>query len=251
MVNQFHIEFYKLRHFKMFRYAVVFLVLYAVFGWTVLRWKLLFGTWDLPINMDDLGSEFFVSMCDVSFVFLYSMVTAWFIGNDFDDRTVCNEITLGYSRWSILFSRILPCWCVTVFLHFVWVVCSTTALWSGFGYGFHIPEFQMRDFVWLSVILLQLLAMQSVVVLITILSANAAAALVISGVLAFMVNNVMRMYLNIWEMKEGLRIWGIMFFALAQNNSNRTLITAGCMAVAAIVGVTAVTYSVFRKMELK
>lgn len=150
-----------------------------------------------------------------------------------------------------MLSRILPCWCATVFLHFVSFASSYTILGHAYEYGFHIPEFQIRDFVWFGVILLQLLAMQSVVVLITIISANAAVALVISGVFAFMVNNIIRLTLYSWDMEEGLRIWGTMFFALAQDNSDRTLITAGCMAVAAIVGVTAVTYSVFRKMELK
>lgn len=249
MVNQFRLQFYKLRHFKMFRYAIAFLVLFAVFGWIVLRWRLLSGIWNSPIDRDELESEFFAGMCDVSFVFIYSMVTAWYIGNDFDDRTVCNEVALGYSRWSTLFSRILPCWCATVILHFVMAASYMSILW--FAYGYYIPEFQVRDFVWLGVILLQLLAIQSVVALITILSANAATALVISGVFTFMVNNVIRLILYTRGMEEGLRIWGTMFFTLAQDNSDRTLITAGCMAAAAIMGVTAVTYSVFRNMELK
>lgn len=251
MVNQFRIEFYKLRHFKMFRYAVAFLVLFAVFVWIILRLRLLSGAWNLPHNRAYLESDFFESMCDASFVFLYSIVTAWFIGNDFDNRTVCNEIALGYSRWSALFSRILPCWCATIILHFVMAASYMSILWFAYGYGFYIPKFQIRDFVWLGVILLQLLAMQSVVVLITILSANAVAALVISAVFTFIVNNGVPLILYSWEMEEGLRIWGTMFFALAQDNSDKTLIAAGCMAVAAIVGITAVTYSVFRKMELK
>lgn len=251
MINQFRIEFYKFRHLKIFWAATAFVVLLAVFGWVVLRWSLVSEARNYSLNRDDLDSEFFVLMCDVSFILLYSMVTAWFIGNDLDNRAVCNEIALGYSRWTTLFSRILPCWCATVILHFVRFASFMSILWFVYGYGFYIPAFQIRDFVWLGVILLQLLAMQSMVVLITILSSNAVAALVISGVFTVIVNNVARLILYSWEMEEGLRIWGTMFFALAQDNSDKTLITAGCMAVAAIVGVTAVTYSVFRKMELK
>ena len=250
MINQFKVEFYKLWHFKLFRRAMVFVVLYGIFGWFYMKWYLYFWPQYYSRDMSTMGDLFFEAMSEVSFGFLYSMVTAWFVGTDFDNRTIHNEIAVGYSRWSVLFSRILTCWCASILLHVVMTVLYTEVGWSAYGYGFHVPELGMRDLIWFGVILLQVMAMQSLVVLITILSAKAVTALVISGVFSFLIGEV-RIFFYGRGMEEGRRIWGTMFFALAQDNSDRTLIAAGCMAVAAIVGLTAVNYSIFRKMELK
>ena len=251
MINQFRVEFYKLWHFKLFRRVMVFVVLFGIYIWFALKWQLYFRPQYYFRDMNTLGNFFTETMCEISYIFLYSMVTAWFVGSDFDNRTIHNEIAVGYSRWSVLFSRILTCWCASILLHVVMIVLYTEVGWSAYGYGFHVPKLGMRDFIWFGVILLQLMAMQSLVVLITILSANAVTALVVSGVFSFLIDNEVRLYLNSQGMKKGLRIWGTMFFALAQDNSDRTLIAAGCIAVAAIVGLTAVAYSIFRKMELK
>ena len=250
MINQFRVEFYKLRHLMLFRRVMVFVVLLGIFGWFYVKWYLYFWPQYYSRDMSTMGNLFFEGMSDTSFVFLYSMVTAWFVGTDFDNRTIHNEIAVGYSRWSVLFSRIFTCWCASILLHAVTTVFYTEVGWFAYGYGFHVPKLGMRDFIWLGVIQLQLMAMQSLVVLITIISANAATALVVSGVFSFLIHEV-RIYFISRGMKEGLRIWGTMFFALAQDNSDGTLIAAGCMAVAAIVGLTAVTYSIFQKMELK
>lgn len=250
MINQFRVEFYKLRHLKLFRRVMIFVVLFGIFGWFFMKWYLYFWPQYYSRDMSTMGNLFFEGMSDTSFVFLYSMVTAWFVGTDFDNRTIHNEIAVGYSRWSVLLSRILTCWCASFLLHVVVTVFYTEVGWSAYGYGFHVPKLGMRDFVWFGVILLQLMAMQSLVVLITILSANAPTALVVSGVFSFLIHEV-HVYFLSRGMERGLRIWGTMFFALVQDNSDGTLIAAGCMAVAAIVGLTAVTYYIFQKMELK
>ena len=250
MINQFRVEFYKLWHFKLFRRVMVFVVLYGVFIWFALKWQLYFWPQYYFHDQSTMGNFFTETMREISYIFLYSMLTAWFVGTDFDNRTIHNEIAVGYSRWSVLFSRILTCWCASILLHVVTSVLYAEIWWAAHGYGLHVPKLGMRDSVWFGVILLQLMAMQSLVVLITILSANAVTALVVSGAFSFLIHEV-HVYFISRGMEKGPRIWGTMFFALAQDNSGGTLIAAGCMAVAAIVGLTAVTYSIFRKMELK
>ena len=250
MINQFRVEFYKLWHLKLFRRVMVFVVLFGIFGWFYAKWYLYFWPQYYSRDMSTMGNLFFESMSDTSLVFLYSMVTAWFVGIDFDNRTIHNEIAVGYSRWSVLFSRILTCWCASILLHAVTTIVFTEIGWSAYGYGFHVPKLGMRDFVWFGVILLQLMAMQSLVVLVTIFSVNAATALVVSGAFSFLIHEV-HVYFLSRGMEKGLRIWGTMFFTLAQDNSDGTLIAAGFMAVAAIVGLTAASYLIFRKMELK
>ena len=250
MINQFRVGFYKLRHLKLFRRVMVFVVLFGIFEWFFMKWYLYFWPEYYSRDMSTMGNLFFEGMSDTSLVFLYSMVTAWFVGIDFDNRTIHNEIAVGYSRWSVLFSRILTCWCASILLHAVTTIVFTEIGWSAYGYGFHVPKLGMRDFIWLSVILLQLMAMQSLVVLVTIFSVNEATALVVSGAFSFLIHEV-HVYFLSRGMEKGLRIWGTMFFTLAQDNSNGTLIAAGFMAVLAIVGLTAVTYSIFQKMELK
>lgn len=53
----------------------------------------------LPEHLDT-ATVFSFSICDTSFMFIISLVTAWFAGNDFLNRTMHNEIKVGYSRFS-------------------------------------------------------------------------------------------------------------------------------------------------------
>lgn len=97
---------------------------------------------------------------DTSMMFVPVLLSAGFVGNDFSNRTIHNEITIGYSRLSALLVRELPAFLSAVILHFTFAV--GTAVGLGVKVGFSFELFQIQDLVWCFTVMLQLMAMQSI-----------------------------------------------------------------------------------------
>ena len=87
MRNQLMIEKYKAERFVLLYLAAAVLAAAGFFH----------GFLKFPEHLDT-AKVFSSSVCDTSFLFLISLAVSWFAGNDFMNRTIQNEIKLGYSR---------------------------------------------------------------------------------------------------------------------------------------------------------
>ena len=88
MHNQLIIEKYKAKRFFILYLSAAVIAAAGFF----------LGLLKLPEYMD-MATVFSLSICDTSFMFIGSLVAAWFAGNDFQNRTIQNEIKAGYSRF--------------------------------------------------------------------------------------------------------------------------------------------------------
>lgn len=232
MCNQLKVEFFKFRHFWLFYVAVIFM---AGLGFS-------YGYIKLASIGCDIYDAFRETGCDTSFMCLVALVSAWFIGSDFSNRTIHHEITLGYNRWSVLLVRELPVLLSGMLLHFIYV--SSSMLGVGSKTGFSVSMFSIQDFFWCITILLQLMALQSIILFISFLCANAPAAIAISVSFMVIACNVLRNFL-----------FGTVFtktvFYFAPDNTKETLLPTSVVAVMTLVIIMVLTYIVFRKKEIK
>ena len=234
MCNKLKVVFFKFRNFWIFYVGIVGLAgVGAAHGYIKLAGQ---GA------KNGIYEAFAGTICDSSFLFLLSLIAAWFIGNDFSNRTIHNEITTGCSRLSVLFVRELPVFLFAVILHTIYIF--STVIGVGIKAGFSFALFTKRDVLWGIVVLLQLLAIQTLVVLITFICAKVSAAIAVSVCFTFVACNVLRNYF------DG-KIFTSSCFCLAQNNLSKTLIPAGVTALATLIITVIVTYLVFRKKEIK
>ena len=113
MCNQLKVVFFKFRNFWIFYVGIVGLAgVGAAHGYIKLAGQ---GA------KNGIYEAFAGTICDTSFLFLLSLIAAWFIGNDFSNRTIHNEITTGCSRLSVLFVRELPVFLFAVILHTIYI----------------------------------------------------------------------------------------------------------------------------------
>ena len=230
MCNQLKIEFFKLYHFGLFYIAVICMAgLGFVYGNKLA--SLGFGIYD----------AFTEANCDTSFMFILALVSSWFIGSDFSNRTIHHEITLGYSRWSVLVVRELPVYLTAIALHFTYIIF--TMLGVGIKTGFSCGMFGTQDLFWCITILLQLISLQSIIAFISFICAKASAAIAASTCFIFITCNVLRNFL------EG-RIFTRSVFCLSQDNTFDNLIYTSAVAVLTLVVTIFLTYLVLRKKEI-
>ena len=230
MCNQLKVEFFKFRRFELFYLGI--LLMFGV--------GCAYGFFKFPGG--SMYDGFAATMGDVSFLFVSALISSWFVGNDFSNRTIHNEITTGYSRLSVLLVRELPAVLSAVMLHFTYVVSTMIGL--GVKRGFSLEVFQIQDLYWCITVMLQLIAMQSIVVLITFLCAKAAAAIAASVCVIFLTCNIVRNFLEV-------KAYTMSCFCLAQTHSNETLLPTGIIAILTILITVIITWFIFRKREVK
>ena len=153
MRNQLMIEKYKAQRFVIMYLAAAVLSAAGFF----------LGLLKLPENLDT-ATVFSFSICDTSFMFIVSLVAAWFAGNDFQTRTIHNEIKVGYSRFSVFMARTIVTVIMAVLLHLTYVFA--TVLGFSVKYRFDSSIFSLTDFVWLLVVMLQICANTCIVMFI-------------------------------------------------------------------------------------
>lgn len=234
MCNQLKVEFFKLRHLWIFYLGIVGMAgLGGAHGYMKLA-KL--------ATENGIYTGFSSACGDTSFVFLLSLVAAWFIGNDFSNRTIHHEITTGCSRWSVLVVRSIPVFFATTLLHFTYMFAEMVGV--GMKTGISFQMFEKQDIFWFITVMLQIIAVQSIIILITFIVAKSAVAIATSVCFTFVTCNILR---NFFEGKWF--IWSC--FCFAQDNTKETLLPTSICAIFTIIIAIISTYLIFRRKEIK
>lgn len=231
MRNQLMIEKYKAVRFPIMYIAAVVLA-------TV---DFLLGFLKLTEDVNT-STVFSYSLPDTSFMFIISLVAAWFAGNDFMNRTIHNEIKVGYSRFSVILARTITASVMSVLLHLIYVFA--TVLGFSVRYGFDSSLFTLRNFVWLLVVLLQICADICIVMFIVFALKKITYAIAVTVVFSFAACNVLRNFIS----KSFFRLT---CFSLAQTSDNSTLVLSAVFAIAVIIVSLTATHFVFGKAEIK
>ena len=232
MHNQLMIEKYKAKRFFILYLAAAVL---AAAGFLLGLLKL------LPENMET-AKVFSLTICDTSFMFLISLVAAWFAGNDFQNRTIQNEIKAGYSRFSVFMARTITTVIMAVLLHLTYVF--STVLGFAVSYRFDSSIISLTNFVWLLVVMLQICAIICIVMFIIFALKKVTSGIAVTVVFSFVSCNILRNFIS-------ESVFRLTCFSLAQTSDNRTLALSAVFAAAVIVISLTATHFVFRKAEIK
>jgi len=231
MYNQLMIEKYKAKRFIIMYLAVAVLAAAGFF----------LGLLKLPENLDT-ATVFSFSICDTSFMFLISLVAAWFAGNDFQNRTIQNEIKVGYSRFSVFMARTITTVFMALLLHLTYVFA--TVLGFSVKYRFDNSIFSLTNFIWLLVVMLQICANICIVMFIVFALKKVTSGIAVTVVFSFVSCNILRNFIS-------GSVFRLTCFSLAQTSDNRTLALSAVSAAAVIVISLTATHFVFRKAEIK
>lgn len=230
MHNQLMVEKYK---------AVRFIIMYLAAA--VLAGAGFFlGFLKLPENLDT-AAVFSFTICDTSFMFIISLAAAWFVGNDFLNRTIHNEIKAGYSRFSVFMARNVTAVIMAELLHLTYV--SATVLGFSVKYRFDGSIFSVTDFIWLLVVMLQICANICIVMFIVFTLKKATTGIAVTVVFSFVSCNILRNFI-----RESF--FRLTCFSLAQTNDSGTLALSAVFAAAVIVISLTAAYFVFRKADI-
>lgn len=233
MRNQYIVSFYKLCRLP-FVYLGAILLIVANAAWGYLKLSTLEG-----MNLYKVFSD---ACCDTSFTFISTLVSSWFIGSDFGNRTIQHEIKLGYSRVSVIIVRAVPVFLTTIVLHSIGILSAMLGL--GVKAGFSMDGFSGRDVWWCITIALQIIAFQSIIILIAFCLRSFGPAIAASVCFTFFACNVLRNYTD-------AKVFLISCFCLVRDSSNETLIGASVFAAAVIVVMFLAACTVFGKAEIK
>lgn len=230
MRKQLMIEKYKAERFTIMYLAAVVLAAAGFF----------LGFLKLPQNLDT-ATVFSFSICDTSFMFIISLVAAWFVGNDFLNRTIHNEIKIGCSRVSVFLVRTIICVIMAILLHLTYVFA--TVLGFAMRYRFDSSIFSIKNFVWLLVVMSQICANICIVMFIVFTLKKATSGIAVTVVFSFVSCNILRNFIS-------GSIFRLTCFSLAQTSDNKTLALSEILAVAMITISLTATHFVFSKMEV-
>lgn len=230
--NLLKVELYKLKKFQFGYIAVLFML---VIGLT-------YGVYKLSNLEENTATIFTYVISDTSFVFVISLVAALFIGKDFSNHTICNEIKLGYSRFHILLSRMIVVCSFAVLLHTIYVI--STVLGFSVVRGFDTSVLCVENVLWLFVVLIQLVAVISGVVLISFLAKKVSEAISVSGMYAFICCNILRNFIS-------AKIFTMSCFCFVQDNNMENLFFAVISAFVTMIIFLAIATSMFNKADIK
>ncbi len=230
MVNQLKTEGLALRRQKASLFAALTLLILGFLS-GYLKWPFTYG----------VDQIFSVVIGDASFQIVSALCVASFVGAGFHERTIQNEIKSGYSRFSILFVRLLFSGLIAVLLHLAYVL----GVFAGVAvkYGLEFSGADIRHLWWLLVVFIQTAAIQSFSVFFTFFLKNAPAAMVASVSFVFIVCNIIRNFTD-------ADVYRLSCFSLAQNGETATLCYSLLFAVVTLVLVTAAAYAVFRRADI-
>lgn len=232
MINQLKVEIFKIKRFLAVYLVLIFL---AVIGF-------LSGYSTFAEDETLTSNTIFSWMAgDTSLMFLYSVISAWFIGIDFSNRTIHNEIKTGFERISIIISREIIVFSTAIIYHIT--IVGSTIIGFMCKNGFDTDFVNMRNLIWMLVVLLQVITGQNVIVCISFIIKKAVTGVVASLCFSFVAFNVLRNFIDAdW--------FNYSFLSLAQDGSSRTLLISCIYAVVVYVLVSGVTYKLFSRAQI-
>ncbi|MDE6747892.1 MAG: ABC transporter permease [Lachnospiraceae bacterium] len=235
MINLLKIEFYKLKKFKLGYIAVIFMfVVGYMYGYKI-------GTEFFETN-DNTAVVFSNTVCDTSLVFIIAIVTALFIGKGFSNRTICNEIKLGYSRFHVLFSKMTSACILAALLHFTYII--STVLAFSIVRGFDASVLSPENALWLLTVLIQMTAIISGVILISFTTKKLSESIALSAICAAVCCNILRNYTD-------AKIFTMSPFCFVLDNNVENLVFSGISALVTMVVFLTIAIFTFRKAEIK
>lgn len=236
MFNLLKVELYKLKKFLFGYIAVLFML---VIG-------LSYGGYHIGYQLsyleENTATIFFDVVSDTSFVFVISLVAALFIGKDFSNHTICNEIKLGYNRFHILLSRMIVACAFAVLLHTIYVI--STVLGFSVVRGFDTSVLCVENALWLFTVLIQLVAVISGVVMISFLAKKVSEAISVSVMYAFICCNILRSFIS-------PKIFTMSCFCFVQDNDIENLLFAAISAFVTMIIFSVIATFAFNKADVK
>ena len=238
MYNQLKVEFYKLRKSLFFYIAMLGFLTASV----------LMAVSQISQGRDISGQDAFLgSISDTSLLFVLSLFVSYFIGNDFTNRTIDNEIRIGHSRLSTILSRAIIALPFTALLYLFYSVPYALIMGfvNGFDGGVVATDFLIRT----PLFVLQLMAILSFSALIMFWCKKSALGMMLSVCFTVVTCNILR---NIMNDNAIFRFTS--FYRITTNNLSMTTQDIMISSVSAIVTIfiaLLAAYIVFRKAELK
>ncbi len=236
MTNLLKVEFYKLKRFWIGYVGVLFM-----FGVGYIYGDTRIGNREIAMP-DHMSGAFSATVSDTSFVFLIAIIAALFIGRDFSNRNIGNEIKLGYSRTHILLSRMLAAGAFSLLLHITYIVSALIGFCRAIG--FDTSLFRLGNLLWLLTVLLQLAAVIGGVMLISFLVKKMAEAIALSALYAALCCNILRNFFS-------TKLFTLSCFCFAQDSDLRTLAATAVSAIVTLSVFLTIAVFVFRKAEIK
>ena len=231
MRNQMIIERYKAVRFFIIYVAALVLVVAGFLN----------GLIKIPKDLNT-SAVFSNLVCDTSFIFILSLVAAWFAGNDFLNRTIHNEIKAGYSRISVIITRTITTVIIGLLLHLAYIAASLL----GFVVkaGFDSSVFTAANLGWLLVVMLQICANICIVMFIVFALKKVTSGIAVTVIFAIVSCNVLRNFISD-------SVFRLTPFSLAQTSDSQTLILSAAVAAVMIAVSMLATHLVFRRAEIK
>lgn len=235
MTNLLKVELYKLKKFKLGYIAVIFMfVVGAMYGYKI-------GTEFFETN-DNTAVVFSNTVCDTSLVFIIAIVAAIFIGKGFSNRTICNEIKLGYSRFHVLLSKLTAACILAMLLHSTYII--STILAFSIVRGFDASVLSQENALWLLTVLIQLTAIISGVILISFTTKKMSESIALSTICAAICCNILRNYTD-------AKLFTMSPFCFALDNNTENLSLSGVNALVTMLVFLTIAVFTFRKAEIK
>ena len=183
MINQIKAE-----NLRLWKRKSTFFVALALFA---LNFIYAYTKWPLIRDMDAILAR---TVGDTSFQIVISLCVAWFIGSEFNERTIQNELKLGYSRSSVLFVRFLYAGLLAILLHLSFIL----GVYAGAAckYGIELSLIKADSFIWLLIVLLQVITIQSFTIFIVFLLKKALSAMVAATLLSLVACNILRNFID-------------------------------------------------------
>ena len=180
MVNQLKAEFYKLRKCS-FLYLVFLLMisLGVLYGY--------FRIIPQNIKADEIFSN---SISDTSLIFIVAVFALYYLAGDFSNRTIHNEIKMGYSRISAMISRGIVLFPFVFLLHISFPI--TVSVIAGIFNGFENINFSTNLLIPILVVSVQLMAIFSFLILITFVTQKVISAFAFGISFIFITCNIIR-----------------------------------------------------------
>ena len=195
------------------------------------------------------GSQGFIyTIGDTSFMFILSMFAAHFIGSEFSNRTIHNEVKLGYSRTSTIIIRGIVVLPALSLLHLIYVFSVSISLGTINGLGSEIP---VRIILVQSILaILQVMAIQCFTLLIVFYFKKSSLGMISSVCFTFVTCNILRNLLGPDDFYFGITSFYRIMMEF-QSLTTKGVILSFLSAIMTLIIVFCVTCATFQKSELK